>query len=827
MPDAHKNFAYSTVATAPSPASSGTSLVVATGDGALFPTVPFNATVWPVGSQPTTTNAEIVRVTNITGDTLTITRTQEGSSARTIVVGDQVSATITALTLTDVENRLLAVSASNNLFSSGTVNFTGAGNITVSTGVGVISISGSQSIQPAVGSLNGSSGTLSISASQNATAVNNASTIIVNGPASVLFAMSVGGNTGTTGSSNIANAGFVIAGGNNVTLSQSNATISIHAQSQSVQPVAASASNGSYNFSTIKFVEGSGVTWATQAGGIQASVKTDYQTAGAYLTTAMQSGANTSFVNATAAFAGTNANGTIASNGISVSVAAQSVQPAVGSLNGSSGTLSVSGSQNATAVNNASTIIVNGPASVLFAMSVSGNTGTTGSSNIANAGFVLAGGSNITLSQSNNSISIHHSQTVQPAVGSLNGSSGTMSVSGSQNVTAVNNASTIILNGPANILNSMSIGGNTGTTGSSAITGGGFVLAGGNNVTLSQSNNTISIHGGAGASPGSVTAGMSNLGNTIGTSGTIAGSNVQMLFAGGNNITLSQSINGSSATITISGGAGGAGVALSASNAAFTSGTVVLSAAGGALTINTGVQTINFSVPAASSLSASTNITINTTGSTIRFSVADPLVVKGFEGNYNLVEHLVTQIGNSSILVQPMEVHGAFQFDGFVIPAIWSNASNSSNSGTLSIHVGVYSRNDSSLSLLHSSSSAFAVTASGTAGSYSIFGGLRNMPVGWTSTITAGNYWLAVLSMTTTGGGAGMSWSNFAGSNMNSAFSGQWSAANNATNQHYPGQGSFSAQTNSLPVSIAFSEIRGSAAVAFRPLVYFFANSYL
>jgi len=63
MADVHKNFAYSTVATAPSPASSGTSLVVQAGDGAKFPTVPFNATVWPAGLQPLTTNAEIVRVT--------------------------------------------------------------------------------------------------------------------------------------------------------------------------------------------------------------------------------------------------------------------------------------------------------------------------------------------------------------------------------------------------------------------------------------------------------------------------------------------------------------------------------------------------------------------------------------------------------------------------------------------------------------------------------------------------------------------------------------------------------------------------------------------
>lgn len=102
-PDAHANLAYSTVLTAPSPATSGTSLVVQSGDGAKFPAVPFNATVWPISQQPTTTNAEIVRVTNISTDTLTITRTQESTSARTIGVGDQIAATITKKTLTDIE----------------------------------------------------------------------------------------------------------------------------------------------------------------------------------------------------------------------------------------------------------------------------------------------------------------------------------------------------------------------------------------------------------------------------------------------------------------------------------------------------------------------------------------------------------------------------------------------------------------------------------------------------------------------------------------------------------------------------------------------------
>lgn len=105
--DAHKNFPISTVATAPSPATSGTSLVVASGHGTRFPTAPFNATVWPIDVQPTPANAEIVRVTARSTDTLTIARAQEGTSARTVVVGDQIAATITAETLTDVERSIL------------------------------------------------------------------------------------------------------------------------------------------------------------------------------------------------------------------------------------------------------------------------------------------------------------------------------------------------------------------------------------------------------------------------------------------------------------------------------------------------------------------------------------------------------------------------------------------------------------------------------------------------------------------------------------------------------------------------------------------------
>lgn len=103
MADAHKNFAYSLVATAPAPADTGTSLVVTATEGANFPTPPFNVTIWPTAVQPLKSNAEVATVTGVSGDTLTIIRAQEGSSARTVVVGDQIAATITDKSLTDTE----------------------------------------------------------------------------------------------------------------------------------------------------------------------------------------------------------------------------------------------------------------------------------------------------------------------------------------------------------------------------------------------------------------------------------------------------------------------------------------------------------------------------------------------------------------------------------------------------------------------------------------------------------------------------------------------------------------------------------------------------
>lgn len=86
-----KDFATSTVLTAPSPATSGTTIVVQSGHGTRFPAVPFMATIHPASELPTLDNAEKVEVTARTSDTLTVLRAQGSTTAKSIEAGWRIS----------------------------------------------------------------------------------------------------------------------------------------------------------------------------------------------------------------------------------------------------------------------------------------------------------------------------------------------------------------------------------------------------------------------------------------------------------------------------------------------------------------------------------------------------------------------------------------------------------------------------------------------------------------------------------------------------------------------------------------------------------------
>lgn len=127
--DALKNFAYGIVATAPSPATSGTSLVLQSGQGASFPVAPFDVTIWPAGVIPLGSNAEIARCTAITTDTLTITRGQYGTTAQSVAIGYQVCQAINTNLIAQLVAATAAAGLADVVLSGGLLSLVGTTNV--------------------------------------------------------------------------------------------------------------------------------------------------------------------------------------------------------------------------------------------------------------------------------------------------------------------------------------------------------------------------------------------------------------------------------------------------------------------------------------------------------------------------------------------------------------------------------------------------------------------------------------------------------------------------------------------------------------------------
>jgi hypothetical protein len=135
-----------------------------------------------------------------------------------------------------------------------------------------------------------------------------------------------GGPFISAGASGQATGTVVFSNSNGVSFGLSNGVMTASAAGGG-GGVAISAGTNSTSTGTVVFSNANGVSFGMDTNGVvTGTVATNYQSQGAYLTTAMASNRGTDFVQATAAFAGTNASGTIASNGISVSVAATVAQ---------------------------------------------------------------------------------------------------------------------------------------------------------------------------------------------------------------------------------------------------------------------------------------------------------------------------------------------------------------------------------------------------------------------------------------------------------------------------------------------------------------------
>lgn len=623
----------------------------------------------------------------------------------------------------------------------------------------------------------------------------------------------------------------------------------------------------------------------------------------AWLTTAMASNRGSDFVQATAAFAGTSASGTIASNGISVSIG-----PYITTADLSQ---------------NSSKYVQN--------WKLTGNTaGTTSSAQ--GTDLWLAGGNGVTISGNSNTITIsvatnyqsqgaylttadlsqNSSKYVQNwkltgnTAGTTSSAQGTdLWFSGGNNVTISGNSNTIIISA-FNQSNQSAIKGlgasNTGNTaGNTGLsTGIDWVLAGSQAVTISESTtaggpNTLWINAPNAAA-----------GNVTFSAGAASAGLASIVFSNSNGVSFG--LNGSTITASANGGGGGIGGGVSTggntagSTGTITTGNIVFVGSGPiSLSQSTGAAgsnaTISILGPATSSLVGTLGISLSTNGSTISVS---NVPIAHFEP-YPLFNALSTTWlpTSSSWYFAPFELAqpisgGRINFmvaHGSTASILKESTSNfqTNSSGTLSVNftyarkAALYSvgagtnstrlesiwSNQWSLSidqlvkvataagpnmtvsvgatmsmmssidsaggvttstLGHSSTSAGAVSSIGTVGMTSILSSERNVlssqlmiPIPFNTTLNPGQYYLAHMWITgsTTATTGGVTTANVLSivneyamlGNTNTAARVWGQTAATSGSAPFMGVGVYSAGSASPPATIAFSDLRTYASM--------------
>lgn len=644
--------------------------------------------------------------------------------------------------------------------------------------------------------------------------------------------VSAAGSSQTAGNIVFSNSNGVSFGMNGSTVTASHNGLTTAAVSNHSHGF--SAPGGSSAFQTLTFANSFGVSWSNSNGSVVASVNTTY------------AASNHSHGNPTLAL--TNLSGTTASNsaGLTLSLSAaaaggaasQTVSFTGNTTQASTGTAALSAGIMRGAgivsvgISNGSTVI-SAPDAVDFtqlSVGMSSNGNTAGNTGLVTGQLVLVGGANITLSGSTNGGSMSLS-----VVGGAGGGGG---VALSAGAASVSNGTAVFSNS-----NGVSFGLN-----------GSTVTASHNGLT-SQSNQALS------AANGSFTFQTAQFSNANGVSfGTSAGSAITAsvaaqsaqtmgVYASSNTTAQSSSSTVDARSLSVRGvgaisvGLSGGELLLSVAAGAQSNQTIGMYALGnttqnssttldartvslnglGAMSVGYSNGSVQLSAPATSSLSATGQVSISVNGSTISIGVPNPSTdTNGFFPNADL-ELITHQQGNGTIQFDP-ELFPTIAFDRIAVPIFHSNTSNSSGSHTLSVVFGLYSRNGSSLSLISSTSSSTNFTGSGTVGSYSLYSGIRLFTIPLTMTVTAGKYWLAFGSITTTGGAAGQTIAHMAATNIASNFVGMLGVSHATTQQFTLGQGVYTATSGAMPASVAFSQIRGSDSGAQRPAALMFMS---
>lgn len=491
----------------------------------------------------------------------------------------------------------------------------------------------------------------------------------------------------------------------------------------------------------------------------------------------------------------------------------------------SSGTVVFSNSNNVSFGMSGSTITASAssPAETPFAVSASGSSQSTGT-------VVFSNSNNVTFGMSGSVITA----SVQTAGGTASGvglAAGTQTATTGVIKFANSNGVTFGMSGSSQVTASYSQ-----STAPSAISASGssassgtIVFSNSNNITFGMNGNTITASASAQSTgPGAIAAG-----TQTGTSGTI-------LFQNSNNITFGMA-GSSIVTASFNATQSTAPSAIAAGSQTATSGTVVFVNSNGLTFGMSGSSQVTASYSQSTSPGAIAAGTQTATSGTIVFSNSNGITF-GMSGSSQVTASFggltvsqfypgsaaswsTASFDQSVLHIHPVTVPNVV-FSVFAAPMSFAQASDATATVNLTISFGIYTQNVSTLSLLHSTTMAVSATITGTASS-SLYNGGRLISTGWTSTITQGQYWAAMLirsQATTSAGGGTINLVPIIGQNT-IALSGVWGAASNASQQVGLGHGAYSAITQSLPAAIQFSEIEATVAQALRLPIYYLGQT--
>ena len=523
---------------------------------------------------------------------------------------------------------------------------------------------------------------------------------------------------------------MLLAGGNNITLSQNGQSITISGPNVGGAQTGISGiivSNTTYTSGTVSFSNANGISFGSSAGqAITASYTVPTQSVQTQSTVAVNgSTGNISIV------AGNNISLSQNASTITISASNQSAQTQNcvditlgGSTAGvltliSSGTLFLAGGNNIVLSQNGQSVTISGPNTVAqtnqtLSLNMTSNTaGNTSAVTVDARSLTLQGigiaSVGLSTSAGGTSVIVSASQTVQTQncvdvslSGSTAGvlalvSSGTMILAGGNNIILSQNGQSITISGPNTVAqsnqtlgiyassqttgatssstydarsltvvgsNAISVGWTNGslliadgpnfsegfsggnTAGTTSIVTGEVVWAGGNNITLSGATAAGGVLSVTISAPNQDSQGISNIGNTSGNSGMVTG---QMVLAGGNNVTLSGSTNAGSITVTIS----APNFATNTNNLAWSLSGNSTSAGGGYVLISTGTGI----------LAGGNNITLSQNGQSVTVSAGGGTLSKFFwppqQALYSLSSSAMTN-ASASVQYVPLDQYISF-----------------------------------------------------------------------------------------------------------------------------------------------------------------------